>query len=122
MEGDVNKYLVGISFRVPKSLDWSRGLIPNPQLVASLYIEAASREAALAWGQQIGLALSWEANAGEPFDEQAQGSESWLYADYPGGEELVPDRESLPTVGDGAMPVLELLKPEMYALKRQRLS
>jgi hypothetical protein len=122
MEGDVNKYLVGISFRVPKSLDWSRGFHPKPALVASLYIEAASREAALAWGEQIGLALSRDANAGEPPGEQAQGSQSRLYADYPGEEELVRDRESLQTVGAGVWPVLELLKPEMYALKRQRPS
>jgi hypothetical protein len=121
-EGDVAEYLVGISFRVPKSLDWSRGLIPDPHLVASLYVEADSREAALAWGERIGLALSRDANNGEPPGEQALGSRSWLYADYPGEEESFRGRESLQHVADGVWPVLELLKPEVYALKGQQPS
>jgi hypothetical protein len=115
-EGGVAEYLVGISFRVPKSLDWSRGLIPDPELVATLYIEAESREAALAWGEQVGRALTREANAGEPPGGQSHGCRSWLYADYPGGDESFRgDRESIQHVSDGEWPVLARLKPEVYA-------
>jgi hypothetical protein len=111
----VAEYLVGISFRVPKALDWSRGFIPNPKWVATLYIEADSRVSALAWGEQIGLALSRDAFAGEP-DEPAHESQSWLYADYPGGDESFRgDRASLQHVRAGEWPVLAQLKPEVYA-------
>ena len=97
-------------------------MIPNPELVATLYVEAASPEAALAWGEQIGLALTRDANARVPLNEQVQGSRSWLYADYPGGEQSFHGRESLQHVGYGVWPVLELLKPEVYALRGQRPS
>ena len=114
------EYLVGISFRVPKSLDWSRGFIPNPECVASLYVEASSREAALAWGEQIGWALCRDANDAESPDEQAHGCRSWLYADYPGGDESVRGRESFQRVRDGVWPVLERVRPDLYVRRRRK--
>jgi hypothetical protein len=114
----MREYLVGIVFGIPRSLDWSRGLVPKSRFVTGLSVEADSREEALAWAEQVGLALSRDANAGEPAEEQSVGCECWLAEDYPVEDDWFRDPAFLQHVRVGVWPDLVKLKPEVYARRK----
>ena len=86
--------------------------------MTGLSIAADSRESALAWGEQIGMALSRDANAGEPPDEQAIGCRCWLDEDYPTEDSWDLDPSFLQHIKAGVWPDLERLKPEVYARRK----
>src|SRR5580704_16666097 len=73
------EYLIGIMFHEPEPFaQWNRGLIEDYESSTGLFVEADSVEAAVAWGEQVGLMLMRYVNRDDTLDWKGFGYFCWL--------------------------------------------
>ena len=72
-------YLVGIMYHEPASLAlWNRGVIEDYESSSGVFVDAASPEEAIAWGESIGqAALRW-LNSDDSLDWKSFGYYAWI--------------------------------------------
>ena len=72
-------YLVGITFHEPDAFAaWQRGAIEDYESSTGVFIDAASREEALSWGEAIGEAMLRHVNGDDTLDWKASGYSAWI--------------------------------------------
>jgi hypothetical protein len=72
-------YLVGIMYHEPEPFAlWNRGVIEDYESSTGIFIDAPSREAAIAWGEVIGQAALRKLNCDESLDWKAFGYSAWI--------------------------------------------
>ena len=71
-------YLVAIMFHEADAFTaWNRGVIKDYESTTGIFVEAASREEAVAWGESIGQALLRHVNDDDAFDWASFGYSAW---------------------------------------------
>jgi hypothetical protein len=72
-------YLVGIMYHEPELFAlWNRGIIEDYESSTGIFIDAASKEEAIAWGGVIGQAMFRMLNADESLDWKGFGYFAWV--------------------------------------------
>lgn len=79
MEAPLTTYLVGIMFHEPEPFAlWNRGVIEDYESSTGIFIDAASRDEAIAWGEIIGQAVLRKLNSNDGLDWKGFGYSAWI--------------------------------------------
>ena len=72
-------YLVGIMYHEPEPFAlWNRGVIEDYESSTGVFIDAATREEAVAWGEAIGEAALRKLNSDDRLDWKGFGYSAWI--------------------------------------------
>ena len=72
-------YLVGIMYHEPGPFAlWNRGVIEDYESSTGVFIDASSREDAVAWGEAIGQAALRKLNSDDRLDWKSFGYFAWI--------------------------------------------
>lgn len=79
MMSPLKTYLVGIVYHEPGPLAlWNRGAIEDYESATGVFIDASSREEAIAWGESIGQAAIRLLNSDDSLDWKSFGHHVWI--------------------------------------------
>ena len=79
----MDKYLVGISYHEPETYKlWKKGLIEDYESSTGIFINANSRNEAIAWGKKIGERLFQKENPKEIKNWNSFGHFCWIEEDW----------------------------------------
>ena len=79
----MKKYLVGISYHEPEALEyWEKGMYEDFESTTGIFINANSKEEAIAWGETIGEELFKKKNPSESRSWKSFKHFCWIEEDW----------------------------------------